>query len=101
MHAQAGPDRWNAMWLHLLTMGSRNPRADNLIPNLNAIQITNVTHEGTNLILDWRGGIGPYQVQSCPGPGTEAWDNAGLPTEANSATVPITELCGFFRVTKP
>jgi hypothetical protein len=101
MHARAGPQRWNAMWLHLLTMGSRNPRADNLVPNANAVQITEVTSDGSNLILDWRGGIGPYQVQSCPDPGTGSWNDLGLPTEDATATVPITPGCGFFRVTKP
>lgn len=101
LHARAAPSRWNAMWLHLLTMGSRNPRADNLIPNVNAIEITDVRRDGTNLTLLWRGGIGPYQVQTCPDPGTGTWSDAGLPTEATTATVPITDLCGFYRVRKP
>ncbi len=101
MNAQAVPKRWNAMWLHLLTMGSRNPRADNLVPNVNAVQIMDVTRDGPNLILDWRGGIGPYQVQSCPDPGTESWSDFGIPTDTTTATVPVGTGCGFFRVTKP
>jgi len=98
MHPDAGPDRWNAMWLHLLTMGSRIPHADNLVPNLKTVRITNTAIEGTELIIDWRGGTGPYQVQRSSNLTDGSWGDFGTPTETTTATVPITGLTGFFRV---
>lgn len=36
LHASAGPARWNAMWVHLLTGGGNSPSVDNLFPNAGA-----------------------------------------------------------------
>jgi len=34
MSPSAGPETWDAMWLHLLNSGGSRPSADNLVPNL-------------------------------------------------------------------
>ena len=60
-----------------------------------------ILHVLSKLERDWRGGIGPYQLQSCLDPGTGSWNDVGLPTDSTTAKVPVTGSCGFFRVTKP
>jgi len=101
MHPDARPAKWNAMWLHLLSNGNSVPSADNLVPNLNGIRITEIAIAGPDVVLHWRGGVGPYQVQrrASLDPGT--WENVGSSTALMTATVVIVGETGFFRVVQP
>ena len=56
LHPDAQPATWNAMWLHLLSNGNSVPTADNLVPNLNGIRITEIVRVGSDAVLHWRGG---------------------------------------------
>jgi len=101
MHADAQPDRWDTMWLHLLTRGGSNPRADNLVPNLNAIRLISIGRFGNDLILNWRGCNSPYQVQQSPDLSAGNWSNFGPPTNSTTITIPIATGRQFFRITRP
>ncbi len=68
------------MWLHLLSNRNSIPSADNLVPNLNGIRITEIVRTGTNVVLQWRGGVGPYQVQRRASLDAGNWENVGSPT---------------------
>lgn len=98
----ARPALWNALWVQLQSNGNSVPVADNFIPNLNGIQLTGLAPTGGDLLLlQWRGGTGPYQVQRRPDLLTGTWVDVGGPTTALSAAVGAEGSAGFFRVTQP
>ena len=101
LHPEARPVRWNALWLHLLSNGNSVPSADNLIPNLYGIRITEIVHVGTDVVLQWRGGVGPYQVQRRASLDAGNWENVGGVTTLTTATAAIAGDIGFFRVVQP
>jgi len=101
LHPEARPARWNAMWLDLLQEGFNEPSADNLVPNLNGIRITEIIRTGTDVLLHWRGGVGPYQVQRMISLDTGSWENVGGPTELKTATVGMLGDAVFFRIEQP
>ncbi len=101
LHPDARPARWNAMWLHLFSNGNSVPNADNLVPNLNGIRMTQIVRVGTDVVLTWRGGVGPYQVQRRASLDTGNWENVGDTTTLMTATVAIVGNSGFFRVVQP
>ncbi len=101
LHPDAGPRRWNAMWMHLLSMGSRTPSADNLIPNLNGIRLGETTLSGSNLLVHWEGGTGPYQVQHCESLVTTNWINVGSATSSNSVLFPLSAPSDALRIVQP
>jgi hypothetical protein len=101
LHPDARPAKWNALWLHLLSNGNSVPSADNLVPNLNGIRITEVVHVGPDVVLHWRGGVGPYQVQRRAGLDAGNWENVGATTTLMTATAAIAGDTGFFRVVQP
>ncbi|MCC6821290.1 MAG: hypothetical protein IT579_11215 [Verrucomicrobia subdivision 3 bacterium] len=101
LHSEARPARWNAMWLDLLQEGFNAPRADNLIPNLNGIRITELVRVGSDVVLHWRGGVGPYQVQRRASLDAGNWENVGDHTTLMTATAAIVGHTGFFRVVQP
>ncbi len=101
LHPNARPARWNAMWLQLLSNGNSVPSADNLVPNLNGIRITEIVHAGTNALLHWRGGVGPYQVQRRADLNIGDWENVGAATTLMTATAAIAADTGFFRIVQP
>lgn len=102
LHADARPEHWNAMWLQLLSNGNSVPCADNLIPNLNGIRITEIIASEMDVEVQWRGGVGPYQVQrrgdlnDDPG-----WVNEGDTTALTNATAVIVGDSSFFRIIQP
>ncbi|MCF7848355.1 MAG: hypothetical protein K9M45_05845 [Kiritimatiellales bacterium] len=100
LHTDAHPSQWNAIWLHLRSSGGSIPCADNLIPNLNGILITEMIPSPDNM-LRWRGGTGPYQVQRRERLDAGNWVDEGGTTMLTNATVSITADTGFFRVTQP
>ena len=57
-----------------------------LIPPISIVQ---AKRQGTNLALQWTGGLGPFTVQTSTNLATGGWTNVGLPTASSSATVPI------------
>lgn len=101
LHPHARPDRWNGLWLQLLTNGNSVPSADNLVPNLNGIRITQIVREGTDVVLHWRGGAGLYQVQQRLSLGAGTWESVGHATTLTAATMAISGDTGFFRVVQP
>jgi hypothetical protein len=101
LQPEAWPARWNAMWLDLLQEGFNAPSADNLIPNLNGVRLTEIVHAGTDVVLHWRGGVGPYQVQRRANLDSGNWENVGGPTTLLTATVAQAGDTGFFRIVQP
>jgi hypothetical protein len=99
--ADVGPAHWNAMWLQLLSNGNSVPSVDNLIPNRNGIRITGIAIAGTDVVLQWRGGVGPYQVQRRASLDAGDWENVDNPTTLMTATSAIIGATGFFRVVQP
>jgi hypothetical protein len=54
--------------------------------------------QGSNLMLNWSGGIAPYQVQQTTDLLNQAWLNLGAPTSATSVPIPTTNAAAFYRV---
>jgi hypothetical protein len=99
--AGAAPAHWNAMHLSLLSNGSNVPSIDNLIPNGSTLRWTQVAMQDNQLLLAWRGGIGPYQLQQSPDLGLASWQNLGTATTLTTRTVEASLPRRFFRVTQP
>jgi hypothetical protein len=99
--AAAGPARWNAMRITLLSNGNSVPRIDNIIPNGTTIRWTEVRREDGQLLLAWRGGLGPYLLQQSPDLGAGSWSYPGLLLNVTSTAVPIEHARMFFRVAQP
>jgi len=59
----------------------------------------NCACEGSEFVLSWTGGQGPYQVQQTTtlGP-TAMWENVGEPVQATSMRIPLGPGTVFFRV---
>jgi hypothetical protein len=90
------------MWLQLLSNGNSVPCADHLIHNLNGICITEIIPVGTDVALQWRGGVGPYQVQRRESLDDDgSWANEGDTTTLTNAMATIEDDTGFFRITQP
>lgn len=101
LHPDARPEHWSAMWLQLLSNGKSVPCADNLIPNLNGICITEIVPNGTEVTLQWRGGTGPYQLQRREELDDGEWENDGESTLLTNATAVLRGDVDFFRITQP
>jgi hypothetical protein len=97
----ARPAKWNALWVQLLSNGNSIPIADNFIPNLKGVRIVELVPAGDDLLLRWRGGVGPYQVQRRASLTAGAWENVGGPTMLLTATVGFSGETGFFRIQQP
>jgi hypothetical protein len=50
------------------------------------------------LLLNWTGGIAPYQVQRATNLADAAWQNFGTTTTANSISAPATNGTAFYRI---
>jgi hypothetical protein len=96
--AAAGPSHWNAMRVTLLSNGNNVPSIDNLIPNGTTLRWTEVRREGGQLLLSWRGGLGPYQLQQSPDLTLGSWTNLGAPMAVTSTAVPLEPGRMFFRI---
>lgn len=101
LHPEARPASWNGLWLHLLSNGNSVPSADNLVPNLNGMRITEIVATVSEVVLHWRGGVGPYQVQRRARLDQGDWENAGEPTTQLTATVVLPGDMGFFQIVQP
>ena len=54
--------------------------------------------QGTNLLLNWSGGIAPYQVQMATNLGNPAWQLVSPPTNVTSLIFPISNSAAFYRI---
>jgi hypothetical protein len=99
--AAAGPAHWNAMRISLLSNGNCVPGIDNLIPNGTTIRCTDVRQQDNQLLITWRGGLGPYQIQQSPDLIPGSWINLGTPLTVTNAALPIEYARMFFLVTQP
>ncbi len=97
----ARPAKWNALWVQLLSNGNSIPIADNFIPNLKGIRIGELVPAGDDLLLRWRGGVGPYQVQRRVSLTAGSWENVGVETALLSATVAKEGGAGYYRISQP
>jgi hypothetical protein len=97
----AGPAHWNAMYLRLLSNGNSIPSVDNIIPNGTTLRWTQVSLQQNSLLLSWRGGTGPYQIQQSPDLSLGSWQNLGAPTLLTTATVDASLARMFFRIAQP
>ena len=60
--------------------------------------IVSAVLQGTNLQLNWVGGIAPYQVQFTTNLPSTDWQNLGAPVSANSLLVSPTNGTAFYRL---
>jgi hypothetical protein len=59
----------------------------------------NLARDGSDVVLNWTGGQGPYQVQQTTTLGTtSSWENVGDPVQANSMRIPLGSGPQFLRV---
>ena len=59
----------------------------------------NLGRAGSDVVLNWTGGQGPYQVQQTTTLGaTSSWENVGEPVQANSLRLPLGSGPQFLRV---
>jgi hypothetical protein len=54
--------------------------------------------DNTNIVIDWNGGIPPYQVQTITNLGNMAWEDLGGPIQTNRLVLLPTNSVMFFRV---
>jgi hypothetical protein len=60
--------------------------------------VLNAGWQGDSLLLNWTGGIAPYQVQLTTNLSNPAWQNLGIPTGGNNVTVAPTNPAALYRV---
>jgi hypothetical protein len=60
--------------------------------------VTSAAWQGSNFLLNWSGGIAPYQVQFASNLPSASWQNIAGPTLDNSLTVLPTNAAAFYRV---
>jgi predicted alpha-1,6-mannanase (GH76 family) len=60
--------------------------------------VSSAALQGTNLLLNWSGGIAPYQVQQATNLLNPVWENLGTSTFGNALTVPATNDTAFYRI---
>jgi hypothetical protein len=57
-----------------------------------------VSLQDTNLLLNWNGGIAPYQVQMTTTLVGPAWQPVGAPTNGASLLLPASNAAAFYRI---
>jgi uncharacterized repeat protein (TIGR03803 family) len=57
-----------------------------------------LTKQGRNLLLNWSGGVPPYQVQFCTNPASSGWQNLGAASDTTNLMVSPTNAGMFYRV---
>ena len=62
------------------------------------IVITQFSRNGSDLVIEWKGGQGPYQLQFKADLNSATWENLGEPLDAFTATVPIGTDVKYIRV---
>ena len=66
------------------------------------IQITGLDLDGTgtNLIMEWQGGMGPYTVQKAASLNAPVWEDVDIDVES-PLSLPVDGTTGFFRIVVP
>ena len=66
------------------------------------IQITGLDLDGTgaNLIMEWKGGMGPYTVQKAASLNAPVWEDVDIDV-VSPLTLPVDGAIGFFRIVAP
>jgi hypothetical protein len=62
------------------------------------LRIRSIIRNGGDVTIGWAGGTPPYQLQASPDLNPDSWTDVGAPTEALSATIPLTGSQRYFRV---
>ncbi len=57
-----------------------------------------VSIQGTNISLDWQGGVAPYQVQTATNLPPDVWMNLGDPISVNTLSLTPSNTAGFYRI---
>jgi hypothetical protein len=60
--------------------------------------VANLAAQGSNLMLTWSGGNGPYQIQLTTDLSSGVWQNVGAPTNATSIVLSPSNVTSFYRV---
>jgi hypothetical protein len=66
--------------------------------SVSPLQVSSISRNGTNVVVNWTGGSPPFQVQTKNDLQTPAWSNSGAPTTARTANIPIQSGSVFIRV---
>jgi hypothetical protein len=70
-----------------------------LLVNVTAFPVTAaLTKQGGNLLLNWSGGVPPYQVQVSSNPAGSGWQNLGAASNSTNLIVSPTNAGMFYRV---
>ena len=60
--------------------------------------IPSIAIQGTNLLINWTGGVGPYQVQMTTDLANPNWQPIGTLTSGTSLLISPTNAAGFYRI---
>jgi hypothetical protein len=60
--------------------------------------VETISIQGTNLLLEWTGGVAPYQVQTTTNLGVPSWQNLGDPTSATNLILSPSNAGVFYRI---
>ena len=78
----------------ILALGG--PKARGIMASAQPIELS-ISLLGTNLLLNWVGGEGPFQLQRTDSL-TNTWQDVGSLTNSTSAVIPVDASEGFFRI---
>lgn len=62
------------------------------------VRIAEFDPDNRSMVLEWIGGVGPFQVQRNGGSRTGSWIDVGSATNQRSQSVPLVEPAAFYRV---
>jgi len=60
--------------------------------------VSTMSIEGTNVVLNWAGGIPPYQIQMKPSLQDAVWQNVGAPIASSNLIITPSNAVGFYRI---
>ena len=87
----------NSFVVSVQDVGGLSANATMLI-NITAVpMMLAIRQQGTNVLLEWSGGVPPYQVLSATNPGA-GWQNSGIPTSQTNLMLAPTNPAAFYRV---
>jgi hypothetical protein len=80
------------------SLGASNTATLNIAVSAGPDLLLTISQENTNVLLDWIGGIAPYQLQTKTDLVSDIWHDVGPPLNTNGLTLPATNAAGFYRV---
>jgi hypothetical protein len=67
--------------------------------NVTAIPIyASISYQDTNVLLEWNGGVPPYQLQTSTNLSSLVWQNLGSPTSATNILISPVNAGTFYRI---